>query len=230
AFPSEHAAIAAAATPVLADLFPDEPADNLTALADEAATSRLWAGTNVRSDVAAGQAIGRAVADRAIARGKADGSAKAWDGSGRPADPGSWQPTPPAFVQQPIDPLAGTWTTWVLASGSQLRPPKPPAFGSPAWQAELVGVQDALRHLTPEQADAARSWAGGPGTVTPSGLWAQTAKSLVTRAGLDDRGDGRRLHLLLGRQIRLLDRTADHRRPQFANGPRHAAVSVLHLG
>src|SRR5581483_6167200 len=185
AFPSEHAAIAAAATPVLADLFPDEPADNLTALADEAATSRLWAGTNVRSDVAAGQAIGRAVADRAIARGKADGSAKAWDGSGRPSAPGSWQPTPPAFVQQPIDPLAGTWTTWVLASGSQFRAPTPPAYRSPAWQAEVIAVQEAVKRRTADQTAAALRWAGGAGTTTPAGLWTVIARAAITRTGFD---------------------------------------------
>ena len=185
AFPSEHAAIAAAAAPVLAYLFPDEPADALTALADEAARSRLWAGMNVRSDIAAGQVIGRAVADRAIARGKADGSDKAWNGSGRPTDPGTWQPTPPAFIQQPTDPLAGTWTPWVLASGRQFRAPPPPAYRSPTWQAELIAVQAAVTQRTVDQTAAAWRWAGIAGTVTPAGLWTQIARDAIVRAGLD---------------------------------------------
>src|SRR3954470_22594386 len=73
-FPSEHAAVAAAAATVLTYLFPDEPADALKSLADEAALSRLTAGRAFRTDVEAGKAIGRAVGERAVARGKADGS------------------------------------------------------------------------------------------------------------------------------------------------------------
>src|SRR5262245_28271876 len=116
-FPSEHAAVATAAATVLAYLFPDEPADGLSTLADEAATSRLVAGRNYRSDVVAGQAIGLSVGKRAVARGEADGSDAAWDGSGRLTGSGSWQPTPPGYFQQPLDPLAGTWQTWLLARG-----------------------------------------------------------------------------------------------------------------
>ena len=184
-FPSEHAAVAAAAAIVLAYLFPDEPADDLQSLADEAVLSRLTAGRAFRSDIEAGQAIGRAVGERAVARGKADGSETSWDGSGRLTVPGSWQPTPPGFFQQPVEPLAGTWRPWVLASGDQYRPPAPPAYQSPAWEAELAGVQEAVARRTPEQEQAVRFWAGGPGTVTPAGLWIEIARDLIVRDGLD---------------------------------------------
>jgi membrane-associated phospholipid phosphatase len=184
-FPSDHAAVAVAAAAVLAYLFPDEPADALQSLADEAAHSRLTAGRAFRSDVEAGQAIGCAVGERAIARGKADGSDASWDGSGRLSDPGSWQPTPPGYFQQPVEPLAGTWRTWILASGDQYRPPPPPPYQSPAWQAELVAVQEAVTRRTPEQEAAVRFWAGGPGTVTPPGLWIESARDLIVRDGLD---------------------------------------------
>jgi len=185
AFPSEHAAVAAAAAAVLTYLFPAEPADGLTALADEAASSRLWAGTNVRSDVEAGLTLGHAVGERAIARGRADGSDATWDGSGRPDGEGSWQPTPPEYRQQPIDPLAGTWTPWVVPSGDAYRPMPPPTWGSPAWQAELQAVQDAVGTRTADQEAAVRFWAGGSGTVTPAGLWTEIARDLVIRDGLD---------------------------------------------
>ena len=52
-----------------------------------------------RSDVEAGQAIGRAVGERAVTRGKADGSAQTWDGSGRQTGDGFWEPTPPGYFQ-----------------------------------------------------------------------------------------------------------------------------------
>jgi membrane-associated phospholipid phosphatase len=185
AFPSEQAAVATAAAAVLAYLFPKEPTDALQSLADEAALSRLTAGRAFRSDVDAGQAIGRAVGERAVARGKADGSDASWDGSGRLTDPGSWQPTPPGFFQQPAEPLAGTWRTWILASGDQYRPAPPPPYQSPAWIAELSAVQEAVARRTPEQESAGWFWAGGPGTVTPAGLWVEIAHDLIVRDGLD---------------------------------------------
>ncbi len=184
-FPSEHAAVATAAATVLAYLFPDEPPDALQSLADEAALSRLTAGRAFRSDVVAGQLIGAAVGKRAVARGKADGSDTPWDGSGRLSAPGSWQPTPPGFFQQPVEPLAGTWRTWILASGDQYRPAPPPPFQSPAWHAELAAVQEAVARRAPEEEAAVRFWAGGPGTVTPAGLWIENARDLIIRDGLD---------------------------------------------
>jgi membrane-associated phospholipid phosphatase len=184
-FPSEHAAVAAAAAVILPYLFPDEPADGFAKLADEAAMSRLSAATNVRSDIDAGEAIGRAVGERAVARGKTDGADATWDGSGRPTGDGYWQPTPPAYIQEPLDPLAGTWTPWVLPSGNAYRPAPPPTWGSPAWQAELQAVQEAVAGRTPEQEAAVQFWSGVPGTVTPAGLWTQIARDLVVRDGLD---------------------------------------------
>jgi hypothetical protein len=185
AFPSEHAAVAAAASTVLAYLFPAEAADGLSKLAEEAATSRLWSGRNVRSDVEAGLAIGQAVGERAVARGKVDGSDAAWDGSGRLEGDGYWQPTPPEFRQQPLDPLAGTWRPWVLPTGDAYRPPPPPTWGSPAWNAELAAVQEAVARRTAEQEAAVRSWGGGPGTLTPAGIWTRIASDLIVRDGLD---------------------------------------------
>jgi membrane-associated phospholipid phosphatase len=184
-FPSEHAAVAGAAAIVLAYLFPDASGGRLAKLADEAATSRLWAGVSYPSDIEAGFEIGRRVGVRAVAHGRADGSDARWDGSGRPTGPGFWQPTPPDFVPLPLDPLGGGWTPWVLVRGDQLRPMAPPAYQSPVWRAELVAVQEAVAHRTSEQEHAALFWAGGPGTVTPAGLWGEIARSLILRDDLD---------------------------------------------
>jgi membrane-associated phospholipid phosphatase len=184
-FPSEHAAVASAASTVLAYLFPKESIEGLTDLADEAAHSRLTAGAAFRTDLEAGQAIGRAVGERAVARGKADGAATSWDGSGRLTGSGAWQPTPPGFFQQPTEPQAGRWRPWMLASGDQYRPAPPPPYKSPAWMAELIGVQEAVARRTAEQEAAVRFWAGGPGTVTPAGLWIEIARDLIVRDGLD---------------------------------------------
>jgi membrane-associated phospholipid phosphatase len=184
-FPSDQAAVAAAAAKVLTYLFPKESAETFAALEAEAATSQLLASRAFRSDIEAGQAIGRAVGERAVARGKADGSETSWDGTGRLTGPGSWQPTPPGYFQQPAETLAGTWRTWILASGDQYRPSPPPPYQSPAWMAELSAVQEAVARRTPEQEAAVRFWAGGSGTVTPAGLWIEIARDLIVRDALD---------------------------------------------
>ena len=128
-FPSEHAAVAAAAATVLAYLFPEESADDLQRSPTKRRTPGSTAGRAFRSDVEAGQAIGRAVGERAVARGKADGSddVLGWlgaaDGSrllatdptrlfpaaGRTArrdlaalGPGQWRPVPPAAAARRI--------------------------------------------------------------------------------------------------------------------------------
>ena len=105
-FPSEHAAVAGAASTVLAHLFP-ESGQGLHDLSTEAAESRIWAGASYRSDVEAGLSLGRAIGERAVGRALGDGSNAAWDGR-RPNADGLWRPTAPAFVATPLDPLAGT--------------------------------------------------------------------------------------------------------------------------
>ncbi|MEA2526423.1 MAG: hypothetical protein QOF73_3650, partial [Thermomicrobiales bacterium] len=184
-FPSEHAAVAGTAATVLPSLFPDEPVDRLAALAEEAATSRLWAAACFGSDIDAGLALGRAVGERAVARGEADGSDRVWDGTGRPTGEGYWEPTPPAYLDPPLDPLAGTWQTWVLERGDQLRPAPPPTWGSPVWEAEMGAAREAVASRTAEQEAAVWFWAGTPGTVTPAGLWTEIARDLIVRDGLD---------------------------------------------
>jgi membrane-associated phospholipid phosphatase len=83
-YPSEHAAIAGAASAMLAHLYPGDTAA-LQAQAEQAAFSRLQAGVNYRSDIEAGLALGRAVAARVIARrALTDGSAAVWDAVAQP--------------------------------------------------------------------------------------------------------------------------------------------------
>lgn len=184
-FPSEHAAVAGAASTVLSYLFPRESAEGLTALAQEAMNSRVWGGANYRSDVEVGFALGQAVGERALARGQTDGSDAHWDGSDRPTGAGTWEPTPPGFVREPLDPLAGSWRTWVIEDVRQVRPPAPPTYGSLEWEAELAAVREAVVGRTPEQSAAVHYWAGGAGTMTPAGLWVEIARDLIVRDGLD---------------------------------------------
>jgi hypothetical protein len=183
-YPSEHSVIAGAASRVLTYLFPERPVGLFDDLAEKAASSRVLAGVNYPSDVEAGLALGRAVADKVIARARTDGSDRHWDGA-RPAGIGQgpqfWEP-PPGSVQPPTQPLAGTWKTWVLESGSELRPPAPPAFGSPEHVAAAEEVINVRAKLTPEQEKIARFWAGGQGSSLPPGLWNQIAQEYIAGA------------------------------------------------
>ena len=171
-YPSEHAAIAGAASRVLAALDPGRPVLRLDEMAEEAAESRIEAGVNTRSDVEAGLALGRAVADLVIARARSDGAGTRWDGKRPPGigrGPAYWEP-PPGTVATPTEPLAGTWKTWVLASGDQLRPPPPPAFGSPEFITSVRALLAVQKSLTDEQKRIAKFWEGAQGTPLPAGI------------------------------------------------------------
>lgn len=171
-YPSEHAAMAGAASKVLAYLFPGQSALRLDEMADEAADSRVQAGTNTPSDVEAGLALGRAVADKVIAYAKTDGAGTPWNGR-RPAGIGTgagfWAP-PPGSTSPPVDPEAGKWKGWVLTSGNQFRPPPPPAYGSADFRAAAQEIVDIKKNLTEEQKRIAKFWEGAQGTSLPAGI------------------------------------------------------------
>ncbi|MDQ4132752.1 MAG: vanadium-dependent haloperoxidase [Actinomycetota bacterium] len=187
-YPSEHAVIAGAASRVLTYLFPDRPVGIFDEMAEEAAQSRVQAGANYRSDVEAGLALGRAVGDRVVERARTDGSDRTWDGS-RPAGigrgPEFWEP-PPGSVTPPTQPLAGTWKTWVLTSGSQFRPARPQAivYGTPEHVTQMRELMEVRANLTPEQEKIARFWVGGQGSALPPGLWNQVALTYLSGASL----------------------------------------------
>ncbi|HEX6051018.1 MAG TPA: phosphatase PAP2 family protein, partial [Gemmatimonadaceae bacterium] len=166
-YPSEHAAVAAAAAVILSYAFPTEDTAAFTRDGRAAAESRIVAGAAYRSDVEAGWALGRAVASRVLERAMHDGSAEAWSGT-PPAGDGMWKPTPPRRVADPFDALAGSWRTWVIPSGAAYRSEPPPLPGSARFaadMAELRALADGGR--TSQQIDAARYWA----TDAPSVRW-----------------------------------------------------------
>jgi membrane-associated phospholipid phosphatase len=141
AYPSEHAAAGGAAAEVLANFAPDQ-ADSLRAMAEEAASSRVWAGVQFPSDAAAGLDLGRSVARLAIAAAKADNyDTAAWDGT-RPEGPGLWQGQNPTGVADRF------WKPWIVPSADALRPPPPPAYDSPERAQEIEAVKNFPRTPT----------------------------------------------------------------------------------
>ncbi|MGB5049429.1 MAG: phosphatase PAP2 family protein [Caldilineaceae bacterium] len=169
---SEYAAVAGAASTVLAYLFPDS-AEMYAAAAEEAGRSRLLAGVEYPSDVAAGLALGRAVGERVVAIAQADGSDAKWDGT-RPAGPGI------LTNENPVFPMSGTWRTWTLAANDQFRSPPPPAYDSAETQTELAELK-AITRTVPIIARA-NAW-----NVYDSGylVWFQTINTRLFEANLD---------------------------------------------
>ena len=86
--------------------------------------------------------------------------------------PGDWRPAPPAFApaQTPQWPAV---RPFALCSGSQFRPPPPPALDSPQYAAAFNEVKDfgavdsTVR--TPQQTEVARFWEGKAGTPQVAG-------------------------------------------------------------
>ena len=146
--PSEYAAAAVTASEVLGYLFPARAA-HFTAKAEEAMQTRLLGGAEYPHEVAAGRAIGQHVAALAIARGKSDGSDAKWTGA-VPEGKGLWKGT------TPIAPLAGTWKTWVLAHGAEVRPSLPPDVESDQVKADLNELKTFKR--TPKSNHRAVFW------------------------------------------------------------------------
>jgi membrane-associated phospholipid phosphatase len=72
-YPAAHACYSIAAATVLGYLFPRD-AEEVAALARDAAESRVAAGIHYRSDIVAGAELGRAVAGKVIEWARADGS------------------------------------------------------------------------------------------------------------------------------------------------------------
>jgi membrane-associated phospholipid phosphatase len=172
-YPSEHAAIAGVASRLIGYLYPEYPKARLAERAEDVAQARVAAGANYPSDVAAGLKLGRAIADRYIEKAKHDGYTRKWDGK-RPHGPEHWEP-PPGSTGQPIQPLAGTWKTWLLDPVNRFQPPAPPKYGSKAFAANARDVMRVKEALTPEQKKLAKFWEAGPGTALPAGVWNKVA-------------------------------------------------------
>jgi hypothetical protein len=192
AYPSEDAVVAAASFEMLKVMFPCE-VDYLTQQQQQAIDSRIWAGTNVRSDLTAGEAIGRATAKKVLARYKTDGmgaankpnvdgsiaairdAAKALDSTLQPWESLELPARPPML------PAFGAVKTWNLAAMdlAAVRPPQPPSIGSAEFNKDLEELRDIVKKQDREQLRIATFWGDGPGSYTPPGHWNRVAADLA---------------------------------------------------
>lgn len=187
-YPSEDAVVAAASREVLKALFPGE-VELLTAKAEEHKNSRLWAGANVQSDIDAGEALGKLVAQRVMAYAKTDGMSNSNKQSEFPkmqadalargfTDQWISKDIP---VRPPLLPVYGNVKNWNFdeATKISIRPEAPPAVGSERFQKDLEEMRKISKNRTREQIRIANYWADGVGTYTPPGHWNRKAAELV---------------------------------------------------
>ena len=196
AFPDSHAAVAHASAAILKALYSDS-ATTLNELRDRHTLSRMQAGVCLPSDGDAGAKIGQEVARRVLEYTATDGSNAVWNGILRTGsdvwypDNGTGLKPPPAVL-----PLWGQVRPWFITDLDALRPPPPPAEGSPEFLTNLTEVRRISDTRTAEQLTIARKWAYGPGTATPPGAWNEIALGMAQQYNLSELRTARMLCLL----------------------------------
>ena len=118
-YPSEDAAVAAASAAVLTYLYPEEAAF-LEGLVQEQEEALLMAGAYLRSDLVAGDRLGRMVAEEVIEHARSDGSNVTGNVT-PPTGPGYWQ------GDNPLRPLWYAVTPWTTDNITPL-PPRSTSF------------------------------------------------------------------------------------------------------
>ncbi len=180
-YPSEDAVVVGVMVEMLKLFFPGEQAA-IQQLATEHKNARIMACMNVRSDIEAGEALGRLVAQKFVTRARGD---RAGAAVGTPA---IWQqmetqtaatgeipwisqesPKRPAML-----PLFGRVRTWLFDSATlvtAVRPGPPPSTKSEKFKQEVAEVLHYSKNATREQLAIVHYWADGLATHTPPGHW-----------------------------------------------------------
>ena len=179
-YPSEDATVTGVTVELLKLLFPAD-IDLIQQKADEEKLCRIMSGANVRSDIEAGESLGRAVAQKFTARARTDragaaiGTALLWrDMENRTIANGEmpWisQETP---KRPPMLPLFGKVKTFLFDSAILLsiRPPAPPSTHSQQFQIELNEILSFSNTFTRDHMRIVSFWADGINTYTPPGHW-----------------------------------------------------------
>ena len=179
-YPSEGAVLAGVNAEMMKLLFPDEIANIQQKLQDQE-TALIASGAATRSDVTAGEALGRQVAELFIARGRADNAGKAvgtpagWaslvtTAQGKNQIPWYSLETP---VRPPMLPLFGKVKGFLCDSATivSLRPGPPPSTSSDSMKAQTAAALNMIKNATRDQMRIVQFWADGVGTYTPPGHW-----------------------------------------------------------
>jgi membrane-associated phospholipid phosphatase len=204
-YPSEDAVLSGVTAELLKLLFPAS-VEEITLRANEQRQAALLSGRASSSDIAAGLALGQAVAAVFVARAGADGMRTAggtpaqwaalaasatsrgeiaWLSQDRPARP-------------PMLPLFGSVRTWMMTPEDLVRerPGPPPATSSQQMAREVAEVRRYVDGGTREELAIANFWADGPSTPTPPGHWNFIALPYIRKAEFSEVRAARALALL----------------------------------
>ena len=187
AYPSSEAVVAGASYTILVAMFPGEVPFLETKLA-EAKNAMVWAGVNVPSDISAGDALGKLVGAKIMAKAKVDGMSAANNqaltagfieaAKGRGIKD-TWV-SQEAPIRPPMLPNYGAVATWNFdkTTLAKIRPVLPYVVGSAEWQKEFAELEKINKSQTREQSRIANYWADGAGSYTPPGHWSREAANL----------------------------------------------------
>jgi hypothetical protein len=179
-YPSEDAVVAGAAVEMMKLLFPGDQ-DYIQQKAEEHKRARIIAGANVRSDIEAGEALGKLVAQKFVTRARGDragtagGNQALWtkletDCLAKGETPWYSLETP---KRPPMLPVFGKVKAFLFDSLTciALRPGPPPLVNSSTMKQETDEVLSYTQNDTREHYRIVHFWADGVGTYTPAGHW-----------------------------------------------------------
>ena len=205
AYPSADAVMSGVNAEVLRLLFPAF-VEEITLKAGQQRTAALLSGKATASDIAAGVALGRAVAPFITARAAADGmgaaggspaiwAALANAAAARGEIPWKSMDSPP---RPPMLPLFGNVRPWMMTPADIVkeRPAPPPSTSSDLMAREVAEVRKYVDHGTREELAIANKWADGPSTPTPPGHWNFIALPWIIKAEFSEVRAARTLALL----------------------------------
>jgi membrane-associated phospholipid phosphatase len=178
-FEAHRGAVSGASAEVLGFLFPSAAA----ALEEQVESDATSSKGKVHPSFTRGLAIGRAAGDEMIDHLQNDGFSEPFTGT-IPVGPGFWVPLPNV---PPGGANLGGVTPYLVNSTSQFRSAPPPAFGSPAFEADLNEVLTIAQNRTPQQVAIALFWASAGGGSTPFGYSSQLAADFIAEAGVSER-------------------------------------------
>jgi hypothetical protein len=205
-YPSEDALVMGASVELLKLLFPGDQ-DFINQKAEEHKRARLLSGANVRSDLDAGEALGKSVAAKFITRARGDragaavGTPAIWaqietDCVARGEIPWISQDAPKRPGMLPLFGRVKTWLFDSLTMVTAIRPGPPPSTGSAQFKSETEEVYQIQKNLTREQKSIATFWSDGVGTYTPPGHWNYVAASEFAQLNFSEARWARNMALL----------------------------------
>ncbi len=195
AYPSEDAVLSGVTAELLKLLFP-AAVQEITLKAAEQRDAALVSGRATASDIAAGLALGQAVAAVFTTRAGSDGMRTA---GGSPA---LWQALEDGAVARgqvpwisrdlpkrpPMLPAFGSVRAWMMTTDDIVRerPGPPPSTSSELMARETAEVRHYVDDSTRSELAIANFWADGPSTPTPPGHWNFIAQPYVRDAGFSE--------------------------------------------